>query len=152
MTSLEIPQRVRELFDGRELAEKVGLTAQMIAGTDGWSRAALLSVGEVLMSGEVVVLTMWAGSRTATAVRESGRGVLLVVADEAVVRIALDVTELPDAEAVTGRTTFRATVASVEQDRVAYARVTSGIGFELEDPQPVVERWEQQIELLRAIA
>jgi hypothetical protein len=150
MSTLEIPQTVRELFDGRDLPRKIGVTAQLIAGSGG-PRIALLSVGEVLVRDDTVLLTMWAGSRTATAVRESSRAVLLVVADEAIVRIDLEVTELPSAQAVTGRTTFRATIASVEHDRVAYARVTSGIGFELEEPGPVVERWEQQIELLRAV-
>jgi hypothetical protein len=152
MSALTIPETVRAMFDGHSLAAKVGLTAQVIAGTDGWSRVALLSVGEVLISGDVVLMTMWAGSRTASAVREAQRAVLLVAADESVVRLALEVQELPLAEAVKGRTTFTAKVVSMEQDRVAYARVTGGIGFELEDPVPVVERWEQQIELLRSLA
>jgi hypothetical protein len=99
----------------------------------------------------VVLLTVYAGSRTTAALRESGRAVLLVVADGALVRIRLVVTELVNAAALPGRTTFRGAVDEVEQDRVAYARVTGGIGFELGDPGEVVERWRQQIQLLERV-
>lgn len=152
MTTLEIPESVGTMFNGRSLSSKIGFTAQVIAGTDGWPRAALLSVGEVLIKDDVVLMTMWAGSRTANAVRESQRAVMLVVADESVIRMELEVHEVPGAESVPGRTTFVSQVLSVEQDRVAYARVTGGVGFALEDPQPVVERWERQIEHLRVVA
>lgn len=153
MSIADLPAGARDLFNGSDLASKVGATAQLIAvADDGWPRVALLSAGEVLVTDDTVMLTVYAASRTTGAARSSGRAVLLVVTDESIVRIALKLEELDAAQSLGGRTTFRGTVASVEQDRVAYARVTGGIGFELHDPEPVIERWEQQIELLRSAA
>jgi hypothetical protein len=149
MTGLQpIPASFADVFDGRRLGAKVGETVLLIAGAE--PRVAALSVGEVLVLDGRVGLLLYAGSRTTAAVRETGRALLVGVADGGLVRVRLEVTEA-DAAVPAGRAAFLGEVVDVELDRVGYARVTSGIGFELDDPAAVVERWEHQIEVLEGV-
>jgi hypothetical protein len=145
MSDPGIPASLADVFDGRRLGAKVGETILLIAGVE--PRVAALSVGEVLVIGDRVGLLLYAGSRTCAAVRETGRALLLGVADGGLVRVRLDVT-VSGAAVPSGRSAFVGTVAEVELDRVGYAQVTSGITYELGDPASVVERWEHQIEAL----
>lgn len=145
MSETSIPASLADVFDGRRLATKVGETILLIAGAE--PRVAALSVGEVLMIGDRVGLLLYAGSRTCAAARESGRALLLGVADGGLVRIRLELSE-SDAVVPSGRTALVGTVAGVELDRVGYAEVTSGIRYELADAASVVERWEHQVEAL----
>lgn len=145
MSDTGIPASLAEVFDGRRLGTKVGETMLLIAGAE--PRVAALSVGEVLVIGGRVGLLLYSGSRTCAAVRETGRALLLGVADGGLVRIRLEVSE-SDAAVPSGRTALVGTVAEVELDRVGYAQVTSGIRYDLGDPASVVERWEHQIEAL----
>jgi len=145
MSATGIPASLADVFDGRRLATKVGETMLLIAGPE--PRVAALSVGEVLVIGERVGLLLYAGSRTTAAARETGRALLLGVADGGLVRIRLELSG-SDAVAPSGRTALVGSVVEVELDRVGYAQVTSGIRYELGDPATVVERWEHQIEAL----
>jgi hypothetical protein len=45
---------------------------------------------------------------------------------------------------------FHGRVAEVRRDEVGYARLTSGVTFELPDEPAVVARWRETIEALRA--
>jgi hypothetical protein len=148
VSSQHIPAAFAETFDGRRLSAKVGETVLLIAGDE--PRVAALSAGEVLVLDGRIGLLVYAGSRTTAALREGARALLLGVADGGLVRIRLDVTEV-DAAVPAGRAAFLGEVREVELDRVAYARVTEGIRFELDDAADVVERWEHQIEVLEGI-
>ena len=47
------------------------------------------------------------------------------------------------------RAYFEGTVDEVLVDKVTYAKITSGISFELPDPEAVIGRWQQTIDLVR---
>jgi hypothetical protein len=77
---------------------------------------------------------------------------LLVVRQDAVEHVRLRVDRSDDlAPAVGGRLAgLAADVVGVRTDAVGYAQITSGITFELPDPEQVLPRWRATIaELLR---
>jgi hypothetical protein len=47
---------------------------------------------------------------------------------------------------------FVATIETGEFQRVGYARLTGGIGFELEDSETVMTRWRAQVDMLKRAA
>jgi hypothetical protein len=145
-----LPPAVASLVDGAGLAGKIGPTIVLTAvDGDGWPRQALLSAGEVLsVSGEDVRLVLYAGSRTTRALASSGRALLTVVAEAAVYKVCVEVTRVGAGD---GPAYFAGRVVAVDEDRVGYARITSGITYELPDPQPVLLRWDRQLDQLRAV-
>jgi hypothetical protein len=97
-----------------------------------------------------MVLTLYTQSRTSAALVDRGRGLLLLVDDGAIVKVEFAATAVGSKD---GRTTFDATVRGVERDEVPYARVTSGIEFELVSHQAqVLDRWRSQLDGLRELA
>jgi hypothetical protein len=150
MAENQLPASVSALLDGTDLESRVGVTVQLVvAEPEGWPRVASLSVGEVLAAGpRRLLLTMYDKSRTTRALFETGKGLLMLVDDGAIVKIQIDATEISDAK-TPGRTTFQATVVAVERDEVPYARVTHGVEFALVDGTGAVARWRRQLADLR---
>ena len=74
--------------------------------------------------------------------------------DAAFFQIQLRFTALtPPADDDTGLAYFAGIIDTGESQRVRYARLTSGITFELEEGRDaVLDRWERQIEHLRQAA
>ncbi len=155
-SDLVVPATLARRYDGSDPAREPGETCLVIApGADGWPRPALLSAGEILVvdGGRVVMLMLHAGGRTAAALEASGRGLLVADADGGLVRVRLALRRVHDAAAERmSRMVLRGEVADVERDEVGYARVTHGIGYELADPAPVLERWSGQLDVLRTAA
>jgi len=149
-----MPPDVVRLFDGERLADKVGLTALLVAGDQqGRPRVALLSAAEVLATSrsQLAMLT-YSGSRTTGAVLASGHAMLLTVLGGVVHKIMLDVGGATTTEAVPdGYTVLRGTVSACEQDTSGYATVRHGIEFDLADTEAVLDRWHRQIRLLRTV-
>jgi hypothetical protein len=150
-TEARLPQAVAALFDGADLAAKVGHTISLIAVDDeGWPRLALLSVGEVVSAtGKDLRLALYATSGTTAALTGSGRALLNVVLDGTSYRIRATVQRLsPDA----GRLAlFYGEITRVDEDRVGYAEIVSGITYRLADQAAVVKRWSEQVDLLRKV-
>ena len=150
--SAELPESVRALLDGTALGSKIGIALQLAVSDDaGWPRIASISVGEVLaLSGQHLLLTLYTHSRTSAALADRGRGLLLLVDDGAIVKVEFDAVSVGSGD---GRTVFDAEVRGVERDEVPYARVTSGITFELVSHEAqVVDRWQSQLDGLRRSA
>lgn len=147
-----LPKAVAAVVDGQDLDRKVGLAISLIAtGDDGWPRLALLSAGEVLStSGADLRLALYGGSRTSAALTESGRALLNVVLDGTSYKIYAEFQRVYVANGPLAY--FHGQVTDVDEDRVGYATITSGITFELADGQPVLDRWSAQIERLRGIS
>ncbi len=129
----------------------MGLTLELLtAAEDGWPRVALLSAGEVLaMSDSEVRLALWPDSRTTANLTRTGQGVLAFVHDGAAFTVRVEASRgpnLPGPLAV-----FDGRVAGVRRDEVGYARLTSGITFDLPDAPAVVARWRETIEALRSL-
>lgn len=139
-----------KLLDGSDLRRHVGTTLLLVAAdADGWPRAALLSVGEVVSLGPTRLrVALHEDSRTTAALRLNGRALIHVVLPSSVSRIYVmlepyrKILEPP-------LLVFDGRVVSVEVDRVDYATITSGITYELVDPNATVARWRGQLEAMR---
>jgi hypothetical protein len=150
----ELPVGLRDALSGENLEADIGRTLLVLAvGDDDWPRIATVSVGEVFAPDErTVLLSLYATSRTTAAITSTGRALLLTDADGAIVRVRLATALVEDADAAgSGRVVFRGAVVGVEIDAVPYARVTHGIGFELLDPAAALERWQRQLDGLKAL-
>lgn len=146
-----LPGSVRALLDGADLESKIGVTVLLVVNDEGsWPRVASLSVGELLVRGDEVLMTLWERSRTTAAVRAARTALLHVVDSGGIVRIGARFGSI-DADTGQGRATFRGVIEEVEHDVVPYAVVTNGISFELTDPGDTITRWRRQLDSLRQI-
>jgi hypothetical protein len=148
-----LPEAVSTLLDGSALASKVSTTVLLAtAGPDGWPRLAMLSPGEVLVTDpRSVRLALHATSRTCQALRETGRGLLSVVVDGAAYRVRVRARAVPVPAVAGSDELFVADVEEVVEDRVPYARLTHGIGYELEDVPGTLLRWEAKLARLSSL-
>jgi len=147
-------ESMQALLDGDDLDSKIGTTLLLIVpnGTE-MPRVASLSVGEVYApSATELYLTLYETSRTTKQLVAGGRALLMGVDDGAIVKVELSAQPLDATSAIGGRTIFRAEIDAVERDEVPYARVTSGIRFELVDGASAVERWQRQLDELKALS
>ncbi|SIT44216.1 conserved hypothetical protein [Paraburkholderia ribeironis] len=152
----EWPDAVRALFDGSSLATKTGFTASLLSvDTNGHVRTSLLSVGELYApDSRTLCIALWPHARAARALAQSGRAALSFVCDEAFYQVQLLVAPLAGvAGDDTGLVYLIGSIDTAESQSVRYARLTSGITFELEDEGRVVlDRWKRQIEHLKQAA
>jgi hypothetical protein len=148
-----LPAAVCSLLDGTGLPEKVSVTVLLATVTpDGWPNLAMLSPGEVLVADpRTVRLALHATSGTCGVLRASGRGLLSVVADGAAYRVRLRARSVPRPPVLGPDELFVATVEQVAEDRVPYARVTHGIGYDLQDVDATLTRWAAKLARLRSL-
>jgi hypothetical protein len=149
---------LRALFDGTELAAKAGFTASLVTvDAEGCPHTSLLSAGELYApDSHALLFLLWPTARAARALREQAaqgraRATLAFVYDAAFFQVRLTVDALPDDGELA---CFDASIETVQAQRVAYAKLTSGIAFELEAPSSdaVLSRWWRQIDRLRLAA
>jgi hypothetical protein len=150
----EWPIELRALFDGAALASKIGFTASLLT-TDASGthlRTSLLGIGELYApDSRSLCIALWPQSRATQAIARNGRAALTFVFDDAFYQVQLALTRVNAHEA--GLACFAGTIESGESQRVPYARLTSGITFELgEGKGAVLERWTQQVEWLKKAA
>jgi hypothetical protein len=141
------------MLSGEDLQAGAGHTfTLMVTGTDGWPSVALLSVGEVLATDEETVrLALWPGSGTTASLTSAGKATMMLVGGDSVWYLHLVARRGPDIVADgMNRAYFETRVDEVLVDKVTYARITSGIAFELPDPATVIGRWQQTIDMVRA--
>ena len=147
-----LPDDVRALLDGEDLEARVGLTVELVTvDADGWPRVALLSAGEIVAIGaERLRLALWPASRSAANLERSGRALLALVWEGAAHRVGNEAARGPDIEvAGEARAAFDARVRSVARDEVPYARLRTGITFELPERAPVLARWAAMVAAMR---
>ena len=149
----QLPPEVVAMLAGDDMRAGSGHTFTLVVtGIDGWPTFALLSVGEVLATdAETVRLALWPGSNTTAALTETGKATMMIIGGDSVWYVHLAARRGPDIN-VTGmnRAYFECGVDEVLVDKVTYAKITSGISFELPDPETVLGRWQQTIDLVRA--
>jgi hypothetical protein len=152
----EWPDAVRALFDGSSLANKTGFTASLLSvDANGHVRTTLLSVGELYApDSRTLCFALWPQARAARAIAQSGRAALSFVCDEAFYQVQLLVTPLEGvADDPGGLVYLIGSIDTAEAQSVRYARLTSGITFELAgEGSAVLDRWEKQIEHLKQAA
>ena len=147
-----LPAGVVALFDGADLDVGVGLTVELVTvDAEGWPGIALLSVGEVLaLDASTVRLALWPGSRTTANLTRAGQGLLAFVHEGAAYSVRVETCRGADLTAPTTRAVFEGRIAAVRRDEVPYARLRTGIVFDLPDRAAVVERWRATLDELRA--
>lgn len=150
-TEVRLPGPVAELVDGTEPAAKVGQTISLISiDEQGWPRLALLSTGEVYsQTGTDIRLGLHAGSGTTAALTGSGRALLTTVVGGVNYRIRVEVCRVDTEPGPLAF--FLGDVVSVDEDRVPYAELTSGITYRLNNEEAVVERWSRQLVQLQGL-
>jgi hypothetical protein len=152
----EWPNAVRALFDGSSLASKTGFTASLLTvDTNGHVRTSLLGVGELYApDSRTLCLALWPQARATRAIAQHGRAALSFVCDAAFYQVQLLVAPLAAvAGDDSGLVYLTGSIDTAEAQSVQYARLTSGVTFELEEKrETVLDRWEQQIEHLKQAA
>src|SRR5579859_1043041 len=128
-----LPDSVRGLLDGSELALGEGLTFLLLTNDeDSWPQVAMLSVGElVAATPDTLHAGLWLHSGTSRNLTRSGRATLVVVADGNGYYIRVNATRGQDLQlGADGRLAyFVLHIEDVQEDSADYARLTSGITF-----------------------
>jgi hypothetical protein len=152
----EWPANVRALFDGSSLADKTGFTASLLTvDTNGHVRTSLLSLGELYApDSRTLCIALWPQARATRAIAQTARAALSFVCDAAFYQVQLRVVPLQCAPGDdSGLVYLIGSIDAGEAQSVRYARLTSGITFELQgDGSAVLERWERQLEHLKRAA
>ncbi|MCC8403541.1 hypothetical protein LJ655_16865 [Paraburkholderia sp. MMS20-SJTN17] len=152
----EWPANVRALFDGSALRDKAGFTASLLSvDANGHVRTSLLSVGELYApDSRTLCVALWPQARATRAIAQSGRAALSFVWDAAFYQVQLRVAPLPGVDGDdSGLVYLLGSIDTAEAQSVRYARLTSGIMFELQgEESAVLERWERQVERLKRAA
>jgi len=154
--SAVFPAGVAALLNGEALADKVGAVVQLATvGAEGWAHLAMLSVGEILVTGPSTLrLLLWPRAGSTANVRRDGRLTLSMVENGVPCDLRLQARALPPVE-VPGVdepfAAFEAQLLALKQHHAPYAIVTSGITYRLLEPQAVVDRWTRQIVALAQV-
>ena len=154
---------LRESFAGRVGSDGVAAARAggpleafelLTATPDGWPHVAWLSPGEMLLvDASTCRWCLWPDSTTVANLRASGRALLQAVIGPRVVKVRFSARPLGNIE-VAGMSlaAFEATVIDGSEDSAPYAEVTSGLRYELKDPEAVADRWEAQLDALRELS
>lgn len=149
----QVPPALRELLDSDDLAESEGFTMLLMTVTaEGWPHMAMVSVGEVVATGDDSLrLALWPGSTATRNLTPSGRATLAAVVDATSYSIRLAITRAGEVETpLAGQLArFDARVEGASADEAPYAVLESGVRFRLKDPPAVLARWAELREALR---
>jgi hypothetical protein len=152
----QLPEAVRRLLDGSDLASREGLTFLLLTtDEENWPQVAMLSVGEmVAVDSRVLHAGLWLHSGTSRNLTRSGRATLVVVADGNGYYVRLTARRGDDLDlGAEGRLAYFALqVEDVQEDSTEYATLTSGVTFALKHPAQVVPRWQHTVDVLRAVS
>jgi hypothetical protein len=151
-TGATLPEPLLGILDGRDLGDRVGFTIELLTIDEaGWPRVALLSVGEVLASDERTLhLALWPATTSTAALTRAGRATLACVLDGTAYSVHVSASREPELRVGSmEHARFRCRVDEVLSDTVGYARLRSGITFELKDAEAVLARWAATIDALR---
>lgn len=154
----ELPAMLLSLLDGSDLAARLG-KAILITTVDaqGWAHPALLSYGEVVaIDARRLRLATYAGSRTTSNLRRSGRLTLCLIEAGMAYYVKTRALERDPSPNLPGLARFEATVEQVLSDQAREdlepgARITAGIEFEDQRASSVVlTDWAAVLEALRS--
>lgn len=150
----ELPEAVRHLLDGSDLAKREGLTFLLLTNdAQDWPQVAMLSVGEILArDARSLGAALWLRSSSAENLTRAGKATLVVIANGAGYYIRLSARRGDDLNlGAEGRLAyFVLEVQDVQEDSTEYASLTAGVTFTLKDPSMVVPRWQQTVDALRS--
>jgi hypothetical protein len=143
------PDELRAWFDGTHLTDKASFAASLVTvDAGGWARTSLLSIGELVAAdAQSLSFALWPESRAVRSLAQGGAASLAFVFDGRFYQVQLRVVPPRTATQGTALAVFDASVESAEWQRVGYARLTSGVTFELDDDAKtaVLARWDAQV-------
>ncbi|HEY1297832.1 MAG TPA: pyridoxamine 5'-phosphate oxidase family protein [Chloroflexota bacterium] len=150
----QLPDSIRQLLDGSQLAEREGLTFLLLTNDeDNWPQVAMLSVGEVVaVDARSLRAGLWLHSGSSNNLTRSGQATLVTVANGNGYYVRLSAERGADLDLGSeGRLAyFTLRVEDVQEDSTEYASLTSGVTFALKYPDQVVPRWQHTVDALRA--
>jgi hypothetical protein len=150
----QLPEAVRSLLDGSDLAQREGLTFLLLTNDDdNWPQVAMLSVGEVVaVAADTLHAGLWLHSGTSNNLTRTGQATLVLIAEGNGYYVRVRATRGPDLDlGAEGRLAYYVLqVEDVQEDSADYAKLTSGVTFKLKDPARVVPRWQHTVDALRA--
>lgn len=145
-----VPEAVLSALGGSIDAANEAITVTTV-DEDGWPRTALLSLGELVLTGRGrIAVLLHDGSTGAANLRRDGRLLVTLAAGGNVYDLKFRVQERGPVLVDPQRATFIGKLRAVREQRAAYATVTSGIRFTLDGPHTVLPRWQDQLAHLRA--
>jgi hypothetical protein len=152
----ELPDSVRQLLDGADVANREGLTFLLLTTDEAdWPQVAMLSVGEILAVGPGTLRAgLWLHSGSTKNLTRSGQATLVVIANGNGYYVRVKAQRGPDLDlGAEGRLAyFVLQIEDVQEDSADYAQLTSGVTFKLKSPEQVVPRWQRTLDALRAAA
>jgi hypothetical protein len=150
----QLPDSVRLLLDGSDLAGREGLTFLLLTtDDDGWPHLAMLSVGELLSTdSRTLHAGLWLHSSTSKSLGDHRRAMLAIVTNGTAYYIQVEAIRGPDLDrGPDGRLAhFVLHIRDVQEDSAEYATLTSGVTFVLKEPERVVPRWQHTVDALRS--
>jgi len=147
----ELPVVVSRFLDGADLLAKTQALRLSTVDETGWPRASLLSAGDMLaLPGGIIRFVIFTESSTAKNLLRDGRLTITLALDGGMSEIRTRVRPLAETSVEANLTAFEAKVETVRFHKAPYADVTSGVTFAVHDPRAVFDRWQRQIETLRA--
>lgn len=148
-----VPPALRELLDSDDLATSEGFTMLLVTVTDdSWPHVAMLSVGEVVATGDASLrLALWPGSTATRNLTPAGRATLSAVVDGTSYAVRLEASRAGEVKTpLAGQLArFEARVEGAAADEAPYAVLESGVRFRLKDSEGTLARWAELRKALR---
>jgi Pyridoxamine 5'-phosphate oxidase len=152
MSQTAISEELFCFLDGNDLEDKTREAMMLLSvSEDGWPHAAMVSVGEVVaLNHEELRIALWPKTHTVANLKRTQQATLVAVHKGKVHYVRLAIKPLPALkDDKHNQERFAAKVVSVKEDTAKYAEITSGIRFDLYDPESVVRRWTETVSGLK---
>jgi hypothetical protein len=144
-----LPPALQHYLDGSELLSKTQALRLSTVDAAGWPHATLLSAGDMLAVGaQRLRFALFAQSTSVANLARDARVVLTLALDQGLCDVRLQVRRLqPDTGPLA---LYEGTVVEVRNHTAPYAMVSSGIVFQLHQPEAVLPRWQRQLAALQS--
>lgn len=140
----EVPAAVRRLLQD-DPQERVGETILLLtAGEDGWPHLAMVSVGELVVTGpDRLALALWPASTAAANLARNPRATLGAVTEgrSLLLRCRADAGHELTVPGGQRLRAFTLQVTAASEDVAPYADLLAGVSFRLHDPPSAIGRW-----------
>ncbi|MEX2948981.1 pyridoxamine 5'-phosphate oxidase family protein [Staphylococcus warneri] len=149
-----LSNEIIELLNGTHLDQKQHVAMMLQSTTEeGYPHSAMISVGEIVALNEHQVrIALWPDTTTTRSLMNFGKANLVIVYKHKVNYIELDVQSLNKIGVdASERMCFQADVKHFKEDVAKYADITSGITFDLKEPEKVLQRWQSTIDELKQL-
>ena len=149
----QLPDALIRYLDGTDLLHKTQALRVSTVDAAGWPHAALLSAGDaVAVSPQQLRFAVFAQSTTAANLARDARVTVTLSLDRGMCELRMHARRLSKISNDVPLAIFEATVGDVRMHVAPYADVTTGITFQLHQPDAVRERWERQLAALKSAA